>query len=120
MPFVPNDPRINRLGRKKGSKDRKWQSLQAMWDMLMKEWNYLTPQQRAHYSFETVKMHFERSIAQLPKDASDSLTNANRLLEEIKALEIKDKSSRSTDVKSDVVSKLTDDRTPPATGDKPL
>ena len=86
MPFKPGQSG-NPAGKPKGTKDKKWQSIQAMWDMFMAEYDKLTPAQRAHYSFETVKMHFERAIAQLPKESSDSLTNANKLMEEMKALE---------------------------------
>jgi len=74
-------------GRPVGSKDEKWKSIQAMWDLFMADFDLLTPAQRAHYSFEMVRLHFERAIAQLPKNQSDSLTNANKLMEDLKALE---------------------------------
>lgn len=79
----------NPAGKPKGCKDKKWQSIQAMWDMFMKEYDKLTPAQRAHYSFETVKMHFERAIAQIPKEQSDSVKNAGELLDLLKGLETK-------------------------------
>ena|SRR5260221_11209560 len=74
-------------GRPVGSRDEKWKSIQAMWDLFIADFELLTPAQRAHYSFEMVRLHFERAIAQLPKDQSDSLTNANKLMEDLKALE---------------------------------
>ena len=87
MPRFIKGQIANPAGRPKGSKDEKWKSIQAMWDMLIAEFDKLTPAQRAHYSFEMVKLHFERAIAQLPKNQSESLTNANKLMEELKALE---------------------------------
>ena len=33
------------------------------------------------------KLHFDRAIASIPKDANESLTNANSLMAELKALE---------------------------------
>lgn len=117
MPFVPNDPRINRTGRKPGSKDRKWQSAQAIWDLLMKEWHKLTPNERARYSMDVFKMHFERAISQMPKEASDSVSNASKLLEELKALE--SKAGRSTDVETGVKAKVVDGSASPSVGDVP-
>lgn len=86
----------NPAGKPKGCKDKKWQSIQAMWDMFMKEYDHLTPAQRAHYSFETVKMHFERAIAQIPKEQSDSVKNAGELLDLLKGLESKGDAPKST------------------------
>lgn len=108
----------NPAGKPKGTKDKKWQSIQAMWDMFVKDFSKLTPAQRAHYSFEMVKLHFERAIAQIPKEASESLSNANNLLMELKALE--SKSGRSTDVISDVPAAPLVNRTPPVSGDDPV
>ena len=87
MPIKPGDPLINRKGRPVGSKDEKWKSAQAIWDLLQAEWNQLTPNQRAGYAMDVFKLHFERAIAQLPKNQNDSLNSANKLMDELKALE---------------------------------
>jgi hypothetical protein len=82
-PGVSGNPK----GRPVGSKDQKWKSAQAIWDLLQAEWANLTPNQRAGYAMDVFKMHFERAIAQLPKDSNDSLTSANKLMDELKQLE---------------------------------
>jgi hypothetical protein len=87
MSFVPNDPRINRAGRPKGAKDQKWKNIEAIWEMLMKEWDKLTPNERAKYSMDVFKLHFERAIAQLPKDQNDSVKNAETMLAMLRGLE---------------------------------
>lgn len=101
-PFITkeNAKEIGKLGgRPVGSKDEKWKSIQAMWDMFMAEYDKLTPAQRAHYAFETVKMHFERAIAQLPKDQNESVLRANEMLEVLKDLE-KSHGRKSSDTPS--------------------
>jgi hypothetical protein len=55
--------------------------------MLQDEFDKLTPAQRAHYAFEAFRLHFDRAIAQLPKDQQDSVTSANKMLEQLKQLE---------------------------------
>lgn len=77
----------NPAGKPKGSKDQKWKSAQAIWDLLQAEWDSLTPNQRAGYAMDVFKLHFERAISQLPKDSNDSLNSANKLMDELKQLE---------------------------------
>lgn len=86
----------NPNGRPLGAKDQKWKSIQAMWDLFMAEYDKLTPAQRAHYAFETVKMHFERAIAQLPKDSNESVLRANEMMEVLKELEKRDARTGTT------------------------
>lgn len=96
MPFVKGDPRINRAGRAKGAKDQKWKSIQFFWDKLEKEFDALSPAQRAHYAFEGFKLHFERAIAQIPRDQSDSVMNAKNMLAELQAIEKASVAPKST------------------------
>jgi len=89
MPFVKGDPRINRAGKKPGTVDKKWQNIQAIWQMFMEEYPKLQSNEKAKYMLDIFKLHFERAIAQLPKDSQESVTNANKLMAEMKDLEAK-------------------------------
>jgi hypothetical protein len=102
----------NPKGRPVGSKDQKWKSIQAMWDLFMAEYDQLTPNQRAHYAFETVKMHFERAIAQLPKEQEDSVLSAQKMLDVLKDLEAKN-DRRSTGNPSSVADRPSTVQTEP-------
>jgi hypothetical protein len=66
----------NPAGKKPGTKDKKWAHIQTFWNMLMETWDDLEPTDRAKYAFEGFKLHFDRAIANLPKDQQDSLKNA--------------------------------------------
>ncbi len=79
----------NPAGKKPGTKDKKWQNIQAIWDMFIKEYPKLRSNEKARYMLEIFKMHFERAIAQLPKDQNESVLSANKLMEEMKNLEAK-------------------------------
>jgi hypothetical protein len=87
MPFVKGDPRINRAGKKPGTQDKKWQNIQAIWDLFMKEYPNLKASERATHMLTIFRLHFDRAIAQLPKDQSDSVMNANKMMEQLKELE---------------------------------
>jgi hypothetical protein len=91
----------NPAGKPKGTVDKKWQSAQAIWQMFMKEYPKLRSNEKAKYMLDIFKMHFERAIAQLPKDSQESVTNANKLMAEMKDLEAKfNNGNRSTDTPS--------------------
>ncbi len=77
----------NPAGKPKGTKDKKWQNIQAIWDMFIEEYPKLRSNEKARYMLEIFKLHFERAIAQLPKDQNDSINSANKLMEELKQLE---------------------------------
>jgi|SRR5579859_245995 len=77
----------NPAGKPKGTKDKKWQSIQAIWDMFIEEYPKLRSNEKAKYMLEIFKLHFERAIAQLPKDQTDSILNANKMMEQLKDLE---------------------------------
>jgi hypothetical protein len=55
--------------------------------MFIEEYPKLRPNEKARYMLDIFRLHFERAIAQLPKDSSDSVMNANKMLAELKALE---------------------------------
>jgi hypothetical protein len=73
-------------GRPKGSKDKKFLTLQFWFDELCKDWPKLKPAQRAKLSVQLMQM-LTNKLKQLPSDPSDSVFNANEALLHLKALE---------------------------------
>jgi|ERR1700690_879089 len=79
----------NPKGKPKGTKDKKWQNIQAIWDLFIKEYPKLRANERAKYMLDIFKLHFERAIAQLPKETNDSVLSAQKMLDVLKDLEAK-------------------------------
>lgn len=73
-------------GRPKGSKDKKFMTLQYWYDELLKDWNKLKPAQRAKLSVQLMQM-LTNKLKQLPVDPQDSVFNANEALNQLKELE---------------------------------
>lgn len=79
----------NPAGKPKGTVDKKWQSIQAIWNMFIAEYPKLKPNEKSRYMLEIFKLHFERAIAQLPKETNDSVMSAQKMLDVLKDLEAK-------------------------------
>jgi hypothetical protein len=73
-------------GRPKGSKDKKFLTLQYWYDQLLKDWAKLKPAQRAKLSVQLMQM-LTNKLKQLPSDPQDSVFNANEALNQLKVLE---------------------------------
>ena len=84
--FVRGDPKIHKGGRPKGSKDKKFLTLQFWFDELCKDWPKLKPSVRAKLSVQLMQM-LTNKMKQLPSDPQDSVFNANEALSRLKALE---------------------------------
>lgn len=73
-------------GRPKGSKDKKFLTLQFWFDELCKDWPKLKPAQRAKLSVQLMQM-LTNKLKELPGSQADSLFNANEALSRLKLLE---------------------------------
>lgn len=78
--------KIKSKGRPKGSKDRKFLTLQYWFDELCKDWKKLKPAQRAKLSVQLMQM-LTNKLKALPGDPQDSVINANEALSRLKAIE---------------------------------
>jgi hypothetical protein len=67
-------------------KDQSWAKISYWFEKLKDEWKDLTPNQRASYSVELMKLLTNKAKS-LPVDPSDSVLNANEAMEQLKALE---------------------------------
>jgi hypothetical protein len=73
-------------GRPKGSKDKKFLTLQFWYDRLETDWKKLKPAQRAKLSVQLMQM-LTNKLKELPGSPQDSLLNANEALSRLKLLE---------------------------------
>lgn len=69
-------------------KEHSWARISFWMDRINKEWDKLTPNQRAHYSVELTKLLVSKLKA-LPGDPNDSSLNAQSAMDELKAIESK-------------------------------
>lgn len=76
---TPHQFKKGNKGRPKGSKDKSYLKLGFWFTELKKDWAKLTPNQRAHYSVELMKL-LTNKMKSLPSDPSDSKFNADEAI----------------------------------------
>lgn len=75
-------------GKKKGTKDTRWASVNFWFSELKKDWIKLTPNQRANLSVELMRMLTNKAKV-LPINPEDSVFNAEEAMNELKRIEAK-------------------------------
>lgn len=73
-------------GKPKGARDHSWASISYWFEKLKSEWSNLTPNQRASYSVELMKLLTNKAKA-LPVDPSDSVVNVDEALKTLREIE---------------------------------
>ena len=73
-------------GKPKGAKDHSWASISYWFEKLKSQWDALTPNQRAAYSVELMKLLANKAKS-LPIDPSDSVLNADEAMKTLRELE---------------------------------
>lgn len=88
-------------GKPKGSKDHSWATISYWFEKLKAEWSHLTPNQRASYAVDLMKLLTNKAKV-LPSDPSDSVLNADQAMSELKAIEASQSSLSPTKPQSNV------------------
>lgn len=83
-------------GKKRGTADHSWARISFWMERINKEWEHLTPNQRAHYSVELSKLLISKLKA-LPSDPNESVDNVDEALKTLRELETK-----TADIKPDI------------------
>lgn len=81
-----NEFKIGNAGKQKGTLDHKWYSVMHWYNELRKDWDKLTPNQRASYSIELMKM-LSAKMKSMPIDPDESKLNADEMMDQLKQIE---------------------------------
>ncbi len=74
------------IGRKKGSKDKSYLTLQYWYDELMKDWDKIRPAQRAKLSMQLMQMLVNK-LKTIPNSPEESVANAQAAQDMLSVLE---------------------------------
>lgn len=83
----------NPAGKKPGTKDKKWASLDYWFGLVQHEWKNLEPKDRAHIAIEAWKALLNRKIPMTPEE---SVKNADAAMQMLKILEEASRNATNT------------------------